>query len=423
MLLPRLLGVLLLALLAVTGASAQDVRDGLGIRLLEAPADRVDDPRALSYVIDHVAPGTTIERDFEVTNGYDTESLLELYPVAAEIVGDAFVPGAGREGNELSSWITVDPPTVRVAPRGTATATLRIDVPPDAVEGERYGVVLAERGPPTDVAEGELGVAARVGIRVYLSVGPGGEPATDFRIDSLTGATRDDGVRVVRAEVTNTGGRALDFSGELRLDQGPAGLTAGPYQVTPGTTLAPSTTVDLDVELDDAIPSGPWEVRLTLTSGTLVREATARLDFPDEAGAEGAPQDAVVVDPEDDDSPRVPVVAVGLGLLLLLLVALAVWLGRRRSGREPTPGPSTDRPGRAAGSDSAPAGWEAPGRPGRTPPPPPPGAPSAAAPPLESPPPPPPGRARSAASAPPPPMSPSATPPRSMPPTSGDDRG
>ena len=410
----RLLGVLLLLTVLVgTAASAQEVRDGLGIRLLEAPADRVDDPRALSYVIDHVAPGTTIERDFEVTNGYDTTSLLELYPVGAEIVGDAFVPGAGREGNELSTWISVDPATVEVAPRGAATATLRIDVPPEATEGERYGVVLAERGPPSDVGAGELGVAARVGIRIYLSVGPGGEPTTDFRIESLAGATRDDGVRVVRAVVTNTGGRALDFSGELALDQGPAGLTAGPYEVTPGTTLVPSATVELDVELDDAIPSGPWDARLTLTSGTLVREATARLDFPDEAGAEGAPQDAVVVEAEDDDRPGVPAVALGLGLLLLLLVALAVWWGRRRSsGRnDPSPAPTVPNPGHEPATA---AGWEAPGTSGGPPPPPPPGRPPPGAPSPE-PPPPPPGRARPAASAPRPPM------PPSSPPT-GDDR-
>jgi hypothetical protein len=37
--------------------------DGLlGIRLLEAPVERRDDPRARLYVVDHVTPGTTITR-------------------------------------------------------------------------------------------------------------------------------------------------------------------------------------------------------------------------------------------------------------------------------------------------------------------------------------------------------------------------
>ena len=62
---------------------------------------------------------------------------------------------------------------------GRATATVTLAVPGDASPGERYGVVWAE----TRAADAAGGVTQinRVGIRLYVSVGPGGSPAADFR--------------------------------------------------------------------------------------------------------------------------------------------------------------------------------------------------------------------------------------------------
>lgn len=63
----------------------------------------------------------------------------------------------------------------------------------------------------------------RVGIRLYVLVGAGNPPAADFAVESLTAARSADGLPVVRAAVRNTGGRALDLSGTLRLVAGPTG--------------------------------------------------------------------------------------------------------------------------------------------------------------------------------------------------------
>lgn len=323
--LPLLTAISLLAL--VLPARAQD-GEPFGVRLLEIPADRADDPRAQSWVVDHVAPGAMIERRFEVINGASSEVDVDLYATLASIDGDAFTAANGREQNELSGWITVEPAEMRLAAGETAEATLRIDVPADASEGERYAAVFAERAAAADVDAGSVGVAARVGIRVYLSVGAGGEPATDFQIAALTAETRTDGVRLVRAEVENTGGRALDFIGELALSDGPGGLSAGPFDVAPGTTLGVGETVGLEVVLDASIPAGPWQADLTLTSGTLVREASTQLTFPEDAGATGAP---VVVEEAEEGGDLGLVL--GLGLLLLVLLLLAFLLMRRR-GRD-----------------------------------------------------------------------------------------
>lgn len=174
-----------LALVAVGhGASAQGfIPPGIGIRLLEVPEGLAADPRAQLYVIDHVAPGTTISRDFEIANGDPIPFDVEMYSVAAAVEDNAFVGDDGRGQNELSSWISVEPDEVTLEPGQRFTSNLTIDVPADAPPGEQFAVVFAERLPEEN-AEG-FAFAQRVGVRVYLSVGEGNAPPSDFEITSF----------------------------------------------------------------------------------------------------------------------------------------------------------------------------------------------------------------------------------------------
>ena len=81
----------------------------------------------------------------------------------------------GRTPNELTGWTSLDRPSVTVPPGGREVAQVMIKVPPSASRGERYGVVWAQVIADRDVTH-TLRVINRVGIRVYLDVGPGGEP-------------------------------------------------------------------------------------------------------------------------------------------------------------------------------------------------------------------------------------------------------
>jgi hypothetical protein len=249
-----------------------------GIRLLDAPTTRADDPRARLYIVDHLAPGTTIHRRVEISNDTDASRTFQLYEAAASVKGGIFEFGEGRAANDLTTWTTVDPPVLTLVPRSTGTATVTIVVPHNASAGERYGVVWQEIGAPAPTAGG-IGMVNRVGVRIYLSVGPGGEPPSDFRIGSVAGRRSSDGTAIVTASVQNTGGRALGVVGDLTLSDGPAGMSAGPFEVAIDT-LAVGETRTSSLELDRSLPAGPWNATLTLRSDTLERTSEATLTFP-----------------------------------------------------------------------------------------------------------------------------------------------
>jgi hypothetical protein len=251
----------------------------IGLRLVDIPLRARDDPRARVYIVDHLPPGTVIHRRIEVSNTTAADASVALYPAAADIQGGSFLGAAGHTRNELSSWTSVGPAASTVPAGGLVTATVSITVPRDAAPGERYGVVWAEvRSAPT--ADAGLVQVSRVGIRLYISVGPGGPPAADFTIESLTAERTSDGRPLVRATVHNTGGRALDMYGTLRLSSGPGGLSAGPFPVTLGITLAIGETERVTTALDPQLPAGPWDARITLHSGLVERNARGTITFP-----------------------------------------------------------------------------------------------------------------------------------------------
>jgi hypothetical protein len=311
--------------------------ESIGIRLVDAPTDRANDPRAHVYVVDHVSPGTTIKRRIEISNSTGKQQVVQLYPAAATIADGAFQFGEGRAANDLTTWTALDPPTLTLAAEAKGVSTVTIAVPAKATAGEQYGVVWAE---VTALAPAGGGISAvnRVGVRMYLSVGPGGEPATDFEVAALQGRRAADGSPVVAATVHNTGGRAIDLSGELRLAGGPGGLSAGPFAATLGTSLGLGQTEPVLVTLDNALPSGPWDARIVLRSGTTEREVSARITFPDQAAGTSAPVEI------SSSSGSGPIVAGGI-VLLVLLAGLGVLLliGRRRK-REPEPQATPPRP-------------------------------------------------------------------------------
>jgi hypothetical protein len=250
-----------------------------GLRLLDAPVNRRDDPRARTYIVDHLAPGTTIRRRVEVSNRSDVPLRPEVYPAAPAIQNGTFGLAADRTQNELSGWISMDQPKPVLPPHSVRRVLTTIKVPKRAATGERYAVLWAQVMSPKDGAH-NVAVVHRVGVRVYLEVGPGGEPASDFQIETLTPARTRTGQPEVVAQVRNTGKRALDMNGTLTLSSGPGSLRAGPFRATPGTTLGLGQSGPVPIVLDQLIPAGPWQAHVTLNSGRVKHMATAVIRFP-----------------------------------------------------------------------------------------------------------------------------------------------
>jgi hypothetical protein len=295
---------------------------GIGIRLLDIPASTKDDPRARTYIIDRLAPGTEIRRRVQVENNTGSAQSVRLYSGAAHIDGGSFIGEDAASRNDLSTWTTVAQPQIDLASGASAEVLVTIKVPSDAAEGEQYGAVWAEVRSAAD--KGAVVQANRVGIRVYLSVGPGNGKPADFTITSLTPARDSAGNPQLSALVTNTGGRALDATGELSLTAGPGGLSAGPFSVRQSITIAPGQAQNVTFTLPRELPNGPWTAQVRLKSGLLERQASAPITFPDAGPGEA------VAPVQADGNEWLPWIAIAAAALIVLAVLTIALLVRRR---------------------------------------------------------------------------------------------
>ena len=260
--------------------SAVKPAPGVGLRLVDIPTATQNDPRARSYIVDHVNPGSTIARRIQVQNNTSSPQSVALYTGAAHIDHGTFNAENGAAANQLTTWTSVSQPHLEMSPGEQTDVLVTIKVPADAPEAEQYAVVWAEVRSSSPSVNGSVVQVSRVGIRIYLAVSPGNGPPTSFSIDALTAARNPQGNPEVTATVTNTGGRAVDIGGSLTLSNGPGGSSAGPFPVTQGTSIAPHSSARVAVVLDPQLPSGPWEATLDLKSGLVTAHATATNHVP-----------------------------------------------------------------------------------------------------------------------------------------------
>jgi hypothetical protein len=320
--------------LAVPAQAAAPVAGSIGIRLLDAPAAARSDWRARVYIVDFLPLGSVIHRHIEVTNGSASARRIVLYSGAASISHGTFNVAPGRTPNDLTTWITLRPAVLNLAAGASARVTATIAVPRNASPGERYAGIWAQTSTAQAQHRQNVLEVSRVGIRVYLAVGKGGPPAANFTITSLTARRQPGGQPAVTAQVRNTGGRAVDLSGDLTLAHGPGGLSAGPFAARLGTTVAPGQNEPVTIPLSKHVPDGPWTAHIHLASGLTSRTAQATITFPSGVGA--APSQATL-----DANGRYLTGAIIAGLVLL---AALVFASVRRSRRSvPTRAPAGGR--------------------------------------------------------------------------------
>jgi hypothetical protein len=285
----RLLGMIMLLLAAGTVSPAAfaaahrpggQVPQRFGVRLVDVPVDEAHNPRALRYIVDYLPTGTVVHRRILIMNQETRTARFTVYPDAAQIAGGLFTGDAGATRSELTEWIGVQHPAVTLRPGASAMDLVTIRVPRVATRGEHYGVIWVQQAAFVHAASG-FGVndVSRVGIRVYLAVGHGGAPPTNFTIASIAGHRSAQGRPSILVQVENTGGRAVDLNGTARLAHGPGNSVAGPFRSQQIITLAPGQSGNLTFAPPRSLPNGPWQARVTVVSGLTTSAAAATVQF------------------------------------------------------------------------------------------------------------------------------------------------
>ncbi|MDH6680268.1 hypothetical protein M2284_004494 [Rhodococcus sp. LBL1] len=268
----RLIAIVAAVLLAVgvpaTSAAAPTVPSaafagaGIGIGLTDAPGQ--------AYIIENPQPGKVITRHVRVYNNTGAAQTVSVYAGPASMENGVFTEDGVGETNALTSWTTVDKPTLPLSNGQAADVVVTITVPPDAPSAQLYGVLYA-------------GIdGSRIGVRMYVTVGGDNGPAADFTLTGLVPERRSDGTATLLATVTNTGGRKIDLTGTLRLTDGPGGKFVNAVHAQPTSLAAGATGTVLFVIPDSAsLPAGPWTAHARLKNGYFAHELSEQITFPE----------------------------------------------------------------------------------------------------------------------------------------------
>jgi hypothetical protein len=290
-----------------------------GVRLVQAPISERNNPRAQGEIIDSLRPGTVRHWVVGVSNLGTAPVRLRIYAGAAVIRRGQFLP-ANRQyaQNQMTTWVRLNHQVLLLKPGHSRNVKVTIAIPRHAPRGEQYGVVWAQGASVMHARHANVTLENRVGIRIYLAVGPGGGPPTRFTLGAVSGTIARNGAKVASVEVHNSGGLAVSLTGKLTLTSKSDGLRAGPFIATP-TIIAPGQSFPVPVALPAKLPTGPWQAAVSLQSGVYSHSEHATLAFTAIGGKGGG-------------FPAKPVAAV---VLILLVLAAAMLLVRRsRHGRQ-----------------------------------------------------------------------------------------
>lgn len=260
-----------LAVGAPTAVSAAPVQpaagvagSGLGIRLIDPPGQ--------ISIVKAPLPGETITGRVRISNNTGATRDISVYAGSASMVGGYFDADPLGETNALTSWTTVDKPTVHLGDGQDTEVVVTIQVPSTAPAVDLQAILWARVD------------TTMVGVRMSVTVGGNNGPASDFTITGLAPQRRSDGTAVVAASVTNIGTRPIDLMGTLRLSVGPGGQRVDAMPAQPATLAAgASGTVLFTVPDSASLPNGPWVAHVRIKNGYFTHEFEQSCEFPDKS--------------------------------------------------------------------------------------------------------------------------------------------
>lgn len=124
-------------------------------------------------------PGTTIGSDFMLINEQDEIQTFYVSFANFEAQGESGTPQFVESGKDLATWINLVPSgenteevlnMVSLAPGASQKIYFEVNIPADASPGGHFAAIFWGTSPETTVDTTELGLGAKVGILVFLSV-------------------------------------------------------------------------------------------------------------------------------------------------------------------------------------------------------------------------------------------------------------
>lgn len=181
--------------------------------------------------------------------------------------------GAGSLERSNAGWITFSPRLLDVPPNGSSTVEFAVSVPRDeTLVGTYWSLIMVEElasAPPSGQSvspesEAQAGVrqVLRYGIQVVTHIGDTGIRALRFADKTLT--VTADGRRTLRADIENTGERALRPYVWVELYDD-SGQRFGRFQ-TDRRRLYPGTSARYTIDLSDA-PGGSYLALVVVDNG------------------------------------------------------------------------------------------------------------------------------------------------------------
>ena len=147
------------------------VPGSVGIRLVAVAGASPRNPLASSYVVERLAPGRGSLAKWRSTTtpigAWMFRCIRPLRPSCGAISSSR----RAEAETSFSRWTSVSQDVVHLGRGSEAFETLTINVPSSASSGERFAVLWAEVSAPP---AGGITLVNRVGVRMYLSIGPGG---------------------------------------------------------------------------------------------------------------------------------------------------------------------------------------------------------------------------------------------------------
>ena len=230
-------------------------------------------------------PGTEETTVIEAVNQGDDDLRLKSYGADFEIdeAGEIDYPRSGPGPRSCAGWFRFNPQTLEI-PKGTSgpvRATARI--PADAAGNYRCVLFLEDVPPPSKVKRKVFAVQmnARLGVIVYVTVGPVGPPAV--RVEQLSARGRDDGKLEAEAVISHVSGSMARVVGKWEL------VGAAGTPVESGESAVPLLPEHRRrVTWIASPPPGDYQLRLTLDFGAekrIVAETPVTVSAPGPAGA------------------------------------------------------------------------------------------------------------------------------------------